>query len=974
MKPGTKVLLKGRPGNEGVVTDVRGDHAAVFWGNGREEYVRVVDLEPLDASAPFLTPARLLTDLTSRRLADPLTDQLLSYRASRTRMYPHQFIPIRKLVDSPSQRVLIADEVGTGKTIEAGLIWAELDARRSGGLSSVLVVCPKALVEKWREEFLHRFDLTLEHLDSTGLRTALAEARRDGSLNARFSHAVVGLELLRTGAYLEQLEEADLEWDLVIIDEAHHLRNASTKSHAVGLLLERRAAAMAMLTATPVQTSLDDLRNLCRILSIDLAEDASAFDEELSVDMKLNELLSLARHKGPDWLGAAQVLLAGVREARPHLGERIADAEALLGRMDPASAADQVELRSLVRELQSLAPYMTRTLRADVDERRPIRRAETRLVEFTEAQAAFYAAMYESAVERARAKGVPTGFSTQMPSRRTASSAHAVARSIVRDSDASDELQDLARAVLAEQDPKVDALLEAISELGDALVIVFSYFRETLAYLEEVLRERGYRVQQMHGGTPQRDEDCKPGELSRETIAARFRAGEFQVLLGSEVASEGLDFQFCSALINYDLPWNPMRVEQRIGRIDRIGQQSEVVTIVNIATPGTVEHRILERLYERIEVFERALGEMEVVLGEAMNDFTDELFSKNLTPEEQEERLDRIVRLVQQQRQDAEQAEREHGALLGSVQRSEVERDDFQRMERKFLSPKEIEQFVVGALREKHGDAVVRPAGEGEWAVELAPLVADLGTLAQSLFSKTGSQRRSVRRLRNVARKHGKSVRFTFVDPQHQEGVEFVHVRHPLVLLARHYAGHLSSTPSVAYGRVPARDGLPAGRLMLAWAIQGYEGLISHLELRALVVDGAGKAVGLPQEMTAAGLVAEAEPVPGARWTPVLRQLLDDVKEKILREPAGDMAYLEKRNAAAVERARRALSRSKEGRRAYYQKRLREPDLDPKLRRMFESAAARLDRELEEKLQELDGRSAFRPSAKFIGAAVLEVQ
>ena len=109
--------------------------------------------------------------------------------------------------------------------------------------------------------------------------------------------------------------------------------------------------------------------------------------------------------------------------------------------------------------------------------------------------------------------------------------------------------------------------------------MIFSTFRGTLHYLEEKLREKGYSLELMYGPTPARDEDCRRGEKSRERIGAEFRRGEFQILLASEVAGEGLDFEHCHVVINYDLPWNPMRVEQRIGRCDRLGQRSDKVHV-----------------------------------------------------------------------------------------------------------------------------------------------------------------------------------------------------------------------------------------------------------------------------------------------------------------------------------------------------------------------------------------------------------
>ena len=158
----------------------------------------------------------------------------------------------------------------------------------------------------------------------------------------------------------------------------------------------------------------------------------------------------------------------------------------------------------------------------------------------------------------------------------------------------------------------------------------------------------------MYGPTPARDEDCRRGERSRERIAAEFRQGRFQILLASEVAGEGLDFEHCHVVINYDLPWNPMRVEQRIGRCDRIGQTSDKVYVGNLASVGTIEARILERLYERLHVFERALGELEVILGEAIAAFERELFTRGLTRRQQEERLERTAQAIEYQERNRE--------------------------------------------------------------------------------------------------------------------------------------------------------------------------------------------------------------------------------------------------------------------------------------------------------------------------------
>src|SRR5262249_40898738 len=161
-------------------------------------------------------------------------------------------------------------------------------------------------------------------------------------------------------------------------------------------------------------------------------------------------------------------------------------------------------------------------------------------------------------------------------------------------------------AQLTPPDPKVDAFLRVVldkSERPNNKALVFSTFRHTLAYLDRHTRDRGLRVGLVHGQVP----DDERADLRRRFALSKEDADAMDVLLSSEVGCEGLDFQLCDFLVNYDLPWNPMRIEQRIGRIDRYGQQSETVAIVNFVTPGTVDADIYERCLTRIGVFQQAV-------------------------------------------------------------------------------------------------------------------------------------------------------------------------------------------------------------------------------------------------------------------------------------------------------------------------------------------------------------------------------
>ena len=445
--------------------------------------------------------------------------------------------------------------------------------------------------------------------------------------------------------------------------------------------------------------------------------------------------------------------------------------------------------------------------------------------------------------------------------------------------------------------------------------------------------------------------------------------------MASEVASEGLDFQTCSALVNFDLPWNPMRVEQRIGRIDRIGQKSEKVTVVSFSTPGTIEHRILERLYTRLEVFERALGEMEVVLGDALEQFHRDLFSKKLTPAQQEEHLDRIaVGLVDQKRR-VEEVEQEHGALFGAVQRVEVDKADFKRMERHFLPPHHLSQFVIDTLNDAHGPDTAKPALQEQVVFDLAPSSPTSRNLTRSL-RPASSARRSVRRLVERARNGDTQLIGTFHDSEYHEQVDFVHIRHP--------SRSAGSTPDdrsrertapIAYGQVRAPEGL------------AYRGPLTP-RLGDCVASGGSVADRAQRDRRRAGWLgggprkrpASDRPARVRRGTPDPRSGPSEWSESsrgcpaVLRtRVATSEKQLHARNQALVERARRSFENSSASRRLWLEEQLRADDLDIKRRRMFESWLSRLDRELAEGLENLKAKAHLNSTCEFIGAAVVEV-
>ena len=221
-------------------------------------------------------------------------------------------------------------------------------------------------------------------------------------------------------------------------------------------------------------------------------------------------------------------------------------------------------------------------------------------------------------------------------------------------------MRSISRHRSAEDDRKFDLLMRELrSALGDrgrkTKVIVFSSFKPTLRYLHGRLRDKGVGTELLHGSV----------KRSRTDILARFRdTDDVRVLLSSEVGSEGVDLQFSAIVVNYDLPWNPMRLEQRIGRVDRLGQKKEKVTILNLIYEDTIDRRIYDRLYERLQIGRRALGALEEVLGEQMRDITIQLFDPMLSDRQKEEALEQTAQALENRRLEEEHLEAEAGSLV----------------------------------------------------------------------------------------------------------------------------------------------------------------------------------------------------------------------------------------------------------------------------------------------------------------------
>jgi len=693
-----------------------------------------------------VTVKELHAHLTSLQILSPSTENLFSLRSGRVHFVPYQYLPVLKLIRADRPRLLIADEVGVGKTIEAGLIIKELRARMD--ISSVLVICPKALVaeRKWFTE-MKRFDEHFVSLDGPLLRHCVKETDLEGEWPEQYGKAILPFSLFNADLVIGQKNGRraktsgllDLnpppKFDLVIVDEAHHIRNSETILHQGIRYFCDNAQAVVLLSATPVQIGSDDLFTLLNVLRPDLVIDRASFEQMAAPNRYINAAIQHCRAGGPNWQEDAR---ASLEEAAQTEWGRLflRDAPAFRNACEQLQSSSldhpkRVGLTRAIEDLYTFRPLINRTRRRDIGEF-TTRKPETLTVEFTTAQRQFHDGLLDVIARILALLNGPQNVKFMMTTirRQAASCLYGLApllsdilnRKLDRlewmetgDTDEDFDLGFVAQIksdieTLLEQareldpdDPKVAALVQILANKTRSLnnkALVFSTFRHTLAYLEAHTRRAGLRVATIHGGVP--DEE-------RAGLRARFALSKddpdaIDVLLSSEVGCEGLDFQFCDFLVNYDLPWNPMRIEQRIGRIDRYGQRSETVAILNFVTPGTVDAEIYERCLWRIGVFQHSVGGNEEILGEITRELHDIEETFTLTPAERAHRLQQVADNAVRQASEEQELESKQSEFFGLNVPRRTWRDEIRDFETFWLSTAAIHGSISTYLNARLGN------------------------------------------------------------------------------------------------------------------------------------------------------------------------------------------------------------------------------------------------------------------------------
>ncbi len=997
---GQEVLLRGKPPRLGVVTKVyetaEGTHYVVFTNGQAGLHVAALDatLVPRELERTVVERDEFLRRLLLYKLQHPFSDVLYSYRGTRTTFEVYQFKPVFKYFGSDRRSLLIADEVGLGKTIEAALIYLELKARTD--LPRVLIACPSGLREKWRSELKLRFDEDFQVLDVKGINQFLDLYERTAGLYRL--RGIVSLEVLRRPEIQQRFVDASFDLDLFVVDEAHHLRNSWTETHKVGRLLADRAENTVLLTATPLQTGTDNLFNLLQLLDPGTFDDFAMFESYLLPNAEVNRAIRVLGQQPPDLASAQGAFMALQRYPWMQDNAVLRRALDLLSTARGPTDEELVRIRRDLLELNSLAFLFTRTKKKDVAST-AIRQAQTVRVQLSPAERVFYEAMLDYVRREIVARaGAFAAFAMVTRERQAASCLVATRKyleetlktrsSQIQYEDASLELDEepdevpgarslaelkalleLSRAI-GGIDSKRDALLQLLERIQENAssqkVLVFSFFRRTLEYLRAELTAAGYTIFTIHGGVP-------PGE--RQRVMEQFRAADGPaILLSSEVGAEGLDFQFCDTLVNYDLPWNPMKVEQRIGRIDRYGQMSPKIMIFNLLLDDTIETRILERLYARIRIFEEAIGDLEPIIGPEVQQLTTDVMSKDLTPAQQEALVHQTALRVENRRQLDEEFERQRAQLMAQDSLFLSEVNDAVR-EGRVVSAPEVAAMVGEWLRAEFPTSSLRALGDGSWHFMPDPSLTV--RYQQFLAGMPDKSRRDVDLLQKMTGKLGVPCTFDADLASQRRALEFFHVRHGLVQMA---VGHFRKSEA---DRVPAlewlvsrlrveADDLPTGVYSFFLYAVHVEAVNAQLTFVPIVVDAEGN----PVPSVASRLLALVQGNSDRAEFQV-----DWERQQVLRDQQGELIahertriqkVAEERNAALVEVRLSSVQRSFDAKIRKRQEWLLEAR-DDRIRRMREAEIANLRRQAAERLEGLNAKRQVMVTYELVAEGVLDL-
>ncbi len=498
--------------------------------------------------------------------------------------YPHQLETARRVIHELGGKAILADEVGLGKTIEAGLIIKEKLLR--GLARRILILTPASLCWQWYNELKEKFNL------ACGMQRSEYDWERTNIL-------IASLDKAKREPHCGIIQR--IPWDMLVVDEAHKLKNQSTQSYSFINGIQRKYCLM--LTATPMQNDLRELYNLINLIRPGQLGTYRQFKQDFLLDMRtpkqteeLKGLLERVMIRNRRGKGSVEFTARRVHSVPITLSE----AEREL--YDDVSSYVRTEYRNAMGSPRNVLSLIT--LQREI------------------CSSAIAAAL---TLERLKSRAADPAVQRRLQ-----------------------ELLD--RAVAMEHNSKVDFLVDLIGST-DEKVIVFTEYRASQEYIRWRLTKAGIATLGFNGSL----------SASRKGWIRELFRSQSQVLVSTESGGEGLNFQFCRNVVNYDLPWNPMRLEQRIGRVHRLGQERDV-QIYNLATQETIEEHILYLLYEKIDMFQMVMGEMDAILSHlrmksSFESKLSEILVGSETSEDMKRRLEELADNILQARNDAQESD-----------------------------------------------------------------------------------------------------------------------------------------------------------------------------------------------------------------------------------------------------------------------------------------------------------------------------
>lgn len=617
-----------------------------IWLPNKDAVVRARSQDLADLSSVQPTVEQILHTTAAAKLLDALEDNLLlAPIQSSVVPLPHQLYALNRAMSRDRIRYLLADEVGLGKTIEAGLILRELKLR--GMVRRVLVVAPKGLVRQWQAEMRLHFGENFRFIEASEI-TAFRQWRdEEDNLWRMHDQVICSLDSVkpiekRRGWSLEQLNTYNRErfedlisagWDLVIIDESHRLGGSTEQMarYKLGAALSEAAPYLLLLSATPHQGKTDQFMRLMQLLDRDSFPDESSINHERvrPFVIRSEKRVSITAEGQPLFKPRATRLLPVAWQNKHAAQQRLYESVTDYVRhgYNQALAAQQRHIGFLMILMQRLVTSSTAAIHSTLEKRLTLLKTpqlqtnlfdEPDVDEWAEldGQSQLNIAVQTSGWEREKAE-VET-------------------------------LLELARETGRQgTDAKAEALLELIYKLQQEendpqlKVLIFTEFVPTQAMLAKFLESRGFSVALLNGSM----------DLEARTQAQQAFSREVKVLISTDAGGEGLNLQFCHVVVNFDMPWNPMRLEQRIGRVDRIGQP-HVVRAINFVLDDTVEHRVREVLEHKLEVIAQEFGvdkAADVMDSVEVEPLFDELFVHGLQdPESIDKECDAVIDQVRE--------------------------------------------------------------------------------------------------------------------------------------------------------------------------------------------------------------------------------------------------------------------------------------------------------------------------------------